>query len=75
MTYSLSITGVDADQRGTVELLTLSDAQAITTGAMQQAMAQNTYFLCKNPDGSQSYYRLDAERSTPTVPVLISVSP
>ena len=75
MTYSLSITGVNANQRGSVELLTLSDTQAITTGAMQQAMAQGTYFLCKNPDGSQSYYRLDAERSTPTVPVLIALGP
>ena len=75
MTYSLSITGVDADQRGTIELVTMSDTQAITTSAMQQAMAQNTYILCKNPDGSQSYYRLDAERSTPTVPVLVAVGP
>ena len=75
MTYSLSVTGVNANQSGTVELVTLSDAQAITPGAMQQAMAQKTYFLCKNPDGSQSYYHLDAARSTPTVPVLIPLGP
>ncbi len=74
MTYSLSVTGLNANHVGsTLENLTLSDAQGITTQSMQQAMAQNTYFLCKRPDGSQAYYRLDAERSTPSVPVLIKV--
>jgi expansin (peptidoglycan-binding protein) len=75
MTYSLSVTGANANQHCcAVETVTLSDAQA-TTGGMQAAMAQGTYFLCKNPDGSQSYYRLDAERSTPSVPVLIAAGP
>ena len=75
MTYSLAVTGLPADStNNVVESLTLSDAQA-TTGGMQNAMAQGTAFLCKNPDGSQSYYRLDAERSTPSVPVLIAVGP
>ena len=74
MTYSLSVTGVNANQNGTVKLLTLSDAQG-TSGGQQAAMAQGTYFLCKNPDGSQSFYRLDAERSTPSNPVLIAQGP
>lgn len=76
MTYSLAITGVSANQTmGTAKPYTLSDAQAITTGAMQQAMSQGTQFLCKGPDGAQKLYRLDAERSTPSVPVLVPVGP
>ena len=74
MTYSLSITGVNANQSGTVKLVTLSDANA-RAGGQQLAMAQGTYFLCKNPDGSSTYYRLDAERSTPSIPVLIATGP
>ena len=74
MTYSLSVTGVNANQNGTLKVLTLADANA-TAGAQQLAMAQGTYFLCKNPDGSSSYYRLDAERSTPSNPVLIAAGP
>lgn len=35
------------------------------SGAVQRAMMNNSYLLCKNPDGSQSYYTYDAERSTP----------
>ena len=26
-------------------------------------MSRDDYILCKNPDGSQSYFRIDAERS------------
>ena len=74
MTYSLSITGLNANQSGTVKLLTLSDTNA-TAGGQQLAMAQGAFFLCKNPDGSQSYYRLDAARSTPSAPVLIAMGP
>ena len=72
MTYSLSITGLNANHRFTVENLTLSDSNAMP-GGMQLAMAQGTSFLCQRPDGSQAFYRLDAERSTPSVPVLIRV--
>ena len=74
MTYSLSITGLNANQSGTIKLVTLGDANA-QAGSQQLAMAQGTFFLCKNPDGSQSYYRLDAERSTPANPVLITAGP
>lgn len=75
MSYSLAITGMSANQTDSVsELLTLSDAQA-TPGGMANAMQNGTQFLCKGPDGSQAFYRLDAERSTPSVPVLIAVGP
>jgi hypothetical protein len=46
-----------------------------TSGAMQQAMCRNDYLLCKNPDGSQSYYVLVPELSTPGNPVLRPVGP
>ncbi len=72
MTYSLSITGMNANHQSTVANLTLSDTNALP-GGQQLAMAQGAYFLCKRPDGSQAYYRLDAERSTPALPVLIRV--
>lgn len=42
-------------------------------GAQQAAMAQNTQVLCKNPDGSKSWYTLDAERSTASNVVLKAV--
>jgi hypothetical protein len=73
-TYSTSVTGVSAGHKGTVQLLTLSDANA-SAGAQKQAMAQGTHFLCKRPDGSEAYYRLDAERSRPDYPVLIATRP
>ena len=39
----------------------------------QLAMAQGTQILCKNPDGSQSWYTIDAERSSATDVVLKAV--
>jgi hypothetical protein len=74
MTYSLSVTGLNANSAQAAKPLTLSDDQG-RIGGQQLAMAQGTYFLCKNPDGSQSYYRLDSHRSTPANPVLIAVGP
>ena len=52
--------------------LTLTTA---TLGGMQAAMSSNMQILAKGPDGALGYYTLDAERSTPTVPVLKPVSP
>lgn len=72
MTYSLSVTGLNANHKFTVTTLTLSDANALA-GGQQMAMSQGTQFLCKGPDGGERLYRLDAERSTPSVPVLIRV--
>ena len=42
-------------------------------GSQQLAMQQNTRVLCKNPDGSQTYYTIDAERSTPANIVMKAV--
>ena len=47
--------------------LTLTTA---TIGGMAAAMTANTPILCKGPDGLLVMCTLDAERSTPTVPVL-----
>ena len=65
MTYSVAITGALADNKNFVPLtLTMDDAYA-RPGGQQLAASTNTGFLCRNPDGSQSYYTLDAERSDP----------
>lgn len=75
MTYSLGTAGVSANTLFTAtEPITLSDQQA-TPGGMEAAMQTGTAFLCKNPDLSQTYYVLDAERSTPSKPVLIAQKP
>ena len=71
-TYSLAVTGVSAGSPFQVKNLDLPD-QADGTGnvlgslAASQggAMSKNSQFLVKNPDGSQSWYTLDAERSVP----------
>lgn len=74
MTYSLGITGVRAyPNPNPIENLKLSDDSA-RLGSQQQAMARNTSFLCKGPDGRELYYRIDAERSIPGyAPILIPV--
>ena len=45
------------------------------SGGQQLAMQRGDQMLVKNPDGSQSWYTFDAERSTATNPVLIPVGP
>lgn len=81
-TYSLATTGLESGFVTSTERQTLPDAAipasgtTITTATvdgMRQAMQQNTPLLCKGPDGSFKWYTLDAERSTPTVPVLKAV--
>ena len=73
-TYSQSVSGLN-QTLFEPKILTINDAQA-TTGAQQAAMATGNSFLCKNPDGSQSRYRFDAERSVPGYPpVLVAVGP
>lgn len=72
MTYSLAATGQPADQQFAVSTLKVGDAAGLL-GSQQLAMSQNTQVLCKNPDGSQSYYTIDAERSTPSNVVLRAV--
>jgi hypothetical protein len=63
MTYSLSITGDVVGPFAATEV-TLSDANA-QTGSQANACQLGTSFLCKNPDGSQTLYTIDAERSIP----------
>ena len=78
MTYSLAVTGVRSDNVAQTENITLADQAAgggvtvtiPTPGGMQRAMSLNTPFLGKGPDGAERLYTLDAERSTPTVPIL-----
>jgi hypothetical protein len=74
MTYSLSITGFDADSLFNAKPLTLADTQA-PSGAQQNAMQNGLSFLCKLPDGSSAYYKLDPYRSTPGNPVLLACGP
>jgi hypothetical protein len=74
MTYSLAVTGVKSHHMPFTKTVILSDTQA-RPGGMAAAMQAGTTFLCQNPDGSQSLYRLDAERSTPANPVLLVVGP
>lgn len=55
-------------------VLAVPDSSA-TLGAMQQAMATNLPVQCRGPDGALHYYVFDAERSTPSNPVMIFVGP
>ena len=70
MTYSLAFTGTRADSPATITNLTLSDPQAVA-GGQALAMAQGTSFLCRGPDGSQGYYKIDASRSLPGGPIYL----
>lgn len=67
-TYSLAVTGTRADSSPyAVNNVVLADTVSQSVGDQQNAMQLNTPFLCKNPDGSFSWYVLDAERSIPGV--------
>ena len=77
-TFSQSITGVDAGARynapltvrvGDVDLA--SDALTTHGRSWQGPMSRNDYILCKQPDGSQAYYRIDAERTIPGVSLVM----
>ena len=72
MTYSLGLTGIRADSQFGVATVDVGDA-ALAGSSHNYVMSQNTQVLCKNPDGSQSYYTIDAERSTPTNLVMKAV--
>ena len=73
MTYSVGTKGVGAHNYALPQTLTLSDPQAIT-GGQQLAAQQGAQFLCKRPDGSERYFRIDAERSIPGQPPVLIVS-
>jgi hypothetical protein len=77
-TYSQGITGIDANacyntpatiQVGDKDLA--GDAVGISAAAQAGEMASNDYILCMQPDGSQAYYRIDAERSIPGVSLVM----
>ena len=76
-TFSQSLTGINAGTRYTAKTITVGDkdlgGDVLNSGAgsQQNAMQDNDYILCKNPDGSQSYYTIDAERSIPGVSLIM----
>ncbi len=78
-TYSLGVTGLRADTQFTSnESLTMPDSacQGATNNnpsGLQYESMTNGQMLCKRQDGSLGWYTLDAERSTPTVPILKAV--
>ena len=73
MTYSLGATGRRADETtNVVNTVKIGDAAGLI-GSQQNAMQNNAQVLCKNPDGSESWYTIDAERSLPGAIVLKAV--
>jgi len=68
-TYSLGATGTRADRPLAANTLKVGDSAGLV-GSQQLAMRTGTQVLCKNPDGSQSRYVIDAERSLPGAVVL-----
>ena len=79
-TFSQSITGINAGARyNTAKIVQVGDLDAAgnalnalgATGAQQGSMARGNQILCKNPDGSQTYYTIDAERSIPGVSLVM----
>jgi hypothetical protein len=74
-TYSQTTSGLNSTLFEVDELYTINDAQA-QVGSQQLAMQQGLAFLVQGPDGSQSYYTIDAERSIPgQPPILRAVGP
>ncbi len=72
-TYSLGATGRRADETpAVVNNLNVGDTAGLT-GSQQLAMRQGAQILCKNPDGSQSWYTLDPTRTLPGAVVLLKV--
>jgi hypothetical protein len=77
-TYSQSVTGINAGARyNTAKTIQVGDVDIAgdvvgSFGPSQQSsMARGAQILCKNPDGSQSYYTIDAERSIPGVSLVL----
>ena len=80
-TFSQSLTGINSGTRYTAKTVQVGDLDIASNavaqgnvnmaGAQQGAMQRNDYILCKNPDGSQSYYTIDAERSIPGVSLVM----
>jgi len=69
-TFSQGITGVNANARyNAVKTVQLGDtdiagnALSASGRAREGMMSRGDQILCKNPDGSLSWYTIDAERS------------
>lgn len=63
-TYSLAATGRRADETAqVVNNVKIGDTAGLWP-SQQAAMRTGAQILCKNPDGSQTWFTLDAERST-----------
>lgn len=58
-TYSVSVTAADLGNTKHANVLTIGDSGAATHDKRLQSMRLNTPILCKNPDGSQSWYTID----------------
>lgn len=74
MTYSLANTGATVNPQGAMtsnptlpKNHQIDDSVVNSPMAEQNAMMLGTPFLGKRPDGGQSWYVLDAERSIPGV--------
>lgn len=79
-TYSLAATGLRADYKFAAKPVIAPDSAAgginasiNQWGGPQTTMRNGAQVLCKNADGSQSWYTYDAERSTPSNIVLKAV--
>ena len=79
-TYSQSLTGINAGARySTPSTVRVGDSDAAgnalnalaDAGAQRGSMSRGNQILCKNPDGSQSWYVIDAERSIPGVSLVM----
>jgi hypothetical protein len=78
-TFSQSLTGINAGARYNVaKTVQIGDLDAASNvigaggaGSQQGSMARGNQILCKNPDGSQSWYTIDAERTIPGVSVVM----
>ena len=80
-TFSQSLTGINAGARyNTAKTIQVGDSDAAGNalnsnvsfaGAEQGAMQRGNQILCKNPDGSQSWYTIDAERSIPGISLVL----
>ncbi len=77
-TFSQSLTGINAGTRYTPATVQVGDLdisgnvnQKYVPDVAGMVTSRNSYILCKNPDGSQSYYRIDAERSIPGVSLVM----
>jgi hypothetical protein len=72
-TYSQSLTGINAGSRYTAKVVQVGDTDAAgnvignstNAGGQQGVMMRGNQVLCKNADGSQTWYTIDAERSVP----------